>query len=232
MVTVVVKVAGRTDIGRVRRRNEDALYTGEFLAAIADGLGGHVAGDVASATVIDAIGRYDREASPGELSAAARQAINDANTALRKRIAAEPELAGMGSTLVAMLWSGATAVVANIGDSRIYLHRDGVTVQITDDHVFGRLVAGTAGAGLGERLTRFLDGRPDGPSPDIALRQMQLGDRYLLCSDGLSTYVPADQIHAVLTGEPGTAEAAERLVDLALDRGGIDNVTAIVIDVD
>src|SRR5262249_44451996 len=122
--TVNVDVTGRTDVGLVRRRNEDAIYTGRSLFAVADGLGGHPAGDIASATVIEALQPHDRLVDPSELSSVLGRAVMDANEALRRRIGTEPELAGMAATLVAMLWSGPTAIVANLGDSRAYLLRD------------------------------------------------------------------------------------------------------------
>ncbi len=168
-----VVAAGRTHVGLVRRRNEDSLYVGRSLFAVADGLGGHVAGDIASATAIEALQPYDRQTDPASLPAALGRAVRDTNEALRRRIQTEPELAGMGTTLVAMLLSGAEAVLANVGDSRAYLLRgwdsgDSGTLQITEDHTFEHLVADAASVpDLPERLSRFLDGRIDGRSPDL-----------------------------------------------------------------
>ncbi len=235
--TVNVDVTGRTDVGLVRRRNEDAIYTGRSLFAVADGLGGHPAGDIASATVIEALQPHDRLVDPSELSPVLGRAVMDANEALRRKIETEPELAGMAATLVAMLWSGATAIVANLGDSRAYLLRDAGsgssrTIQITEDHIYGHLVADAADVpDLPERLSRFLDGRVDGRSPDLTTWDLRVGDRFMLCSDGLTAVVTHDLIHSTLNSSGGPDETADRLVALAIGRGGPDNVTVIVVDV-
>ncbi|MFY1573323.1 PP2C family protein-serine/threonine phosphatase [Verrucosispora sp. WMMD703] len=237
MSTLSVEVAGASHIGLVRRRNEDQLHLGQSLVAIADGLGGHVAGDVASSTAIEAVRRYDQVVASDALSATLGQAVTAANHALRQRIAAEPGLAGMGTTLVAILRAGTTAALANLGDSRAYLlHRQGPrrgqTTQITEDHVYKRLLADSATVPrLPDRLARFLDGRPDGRSPDITLLTLKPGDRLLLCSDGLSSYVPHDRLHTVLATSATAQEAVEHLITSALDQGGPDNVTVAVIDV-
>jgi serine/threonine protein phosphatase PrpC len=227
-----VEAAGRTHVGLVRRRNEDTIHVGRSLFAVADGLGGHVAGDIASATVIDALQAHDRQVDEAELAEAAGRAVRDANDALRRRIKAAPELAGMGSTLVALLRSGTKAAVVNVGDSRAYLLRNGVTLALTEDHTFQHLVADAGRVpDLPERLARWLDGRLDGRSPDIAIRTLRPGDRFLLCSDGLSSYVPYDLIHAALTTSSSPDETADQLVTLAIDQGAPDNVTVIVVDV-
>lgn len=232
-----LEAAARTHVGLVRQRNEDASYTGRWLFAVADGLGGHVAGDVASATAIEALRTHDRQVAPDELTQALGRAVGEANEALRRKVETTPEVAGMGTTLVALLWSGGTtAALANIGDSRAYLLRTGDddprTVQITEDHVYGRLIAeATSHPALAERLTRFLDGRADGRSPDITTWDLRPGDRFLLCSDGLSSVVPHELIHEALTASGSPEQTADRLVQLAMDHGAPDNVTALVIDV-
>jgi protein phosphatase len=236
-VTIRVEVAGRTHVGLVRRRNEDSILVGGSLVAVADGLGGHVGGDVASATVIDTLQSHDRLVDPADLSAALGRAVSAANEALRRRIAAEPALLGMGSTLVAMLRSGSTVALANLGDSRAYVLRAagpgaGVTLQLTEDHTYEHLVADAANVPeLPERLARWIDGRADGRSPDLTVRDLYPGDRFLLCSDGLSSYVPYDFIHATLSSSEGPDETADRLIALAIDQGGPDNITVIVGDV-
>ncbi|HKT00180.1 MAG TPA: protein phosphatase 2C domain-containing protein [Rugosimonospora sp.] len=236
-MTISIEAAGRTHVGLVRRCNEDSFYMGQSLYAVADGLGGHVAGDVASKTVIEALRLHDGYVDPSDLVAVLGAAVNQANRALRDRIKAQPELAGMGTTLVAVLCSGTAAVLANVGDSRVYLLRErgahsAATVQITEDHTFLHLVADAANIpDLPGKLARFLDGRADGRSPDLSPRELTVGDRFLLCSDGLSSYVPHDQIHAALTSTSTADMAADRLVALALEHGGPDNVTVIVLDV-
>lgn len=230
--TVNIRAAGLSHIGRVRQRNEDAYHIGDHLVAVADGLGGHPAGDVASTVVIDAIRGFDRPVPPDQLVNTAADAVDAGNRALRARIDADPSLAGMGTTLVAMLWSGTKVAVVNVGDSRIYRHQNGHTEPITDDHVFGRLVSGAGRMpGLAERLTRFLNGRPEGVSADITRHELRRGDRYLLCSDGLSSYVPAADIETALGSVDDPAKAADQLVRLALEQGGPDNVTVVVMDV-
>ncbi|GAA4182064.1 hypothetical protein GCM10022252_07400 [Streptosporangium oxazolinicum] len=233
---LTVEAAARTHIGLVRRRNEDAVYAGRHLFAVADGLGGHTSGDLASTTVIEALRPHDRQVDPADLSAVLGRAVYEANQALRRRTEIEPELAGMGTTLVALLWSGTRAVLANVGDSRAYLRHDtdgpSEIVQITEDHTYGNLVADADNVpNLPGRISRFLDGRADGRSPDLTIRALHSGDRFLLCSDGLSSAVPNELIRDTLRSSNDPEEAVDRLVTLAIDHGGPDNISAIVIDV-
>jgi serine/threonine protein phosphatase PrpC len=236
--TLSLTAAGRTHVGHVRRRNEDAFYQGEWLLAIADGLGGHVAGDIASTAAIDALKAYDRPVQPEDLADALGRAINDADKAIRRRIREEPELGGMGTTVVAILRSGDAAVLANIGDSRAYLMQrfkahQSPMVQISEDHTYRHLVAeANEVPNLPEKLARFLDGRKDGRSPDLTVLQLHPGERILLCSDGLSSYVPEEQIRATLNSASSPAKVADDLVASALDHGGQDNVTVIIIDIE
>ncbi len=236
-LTLSIEAVGRSHVGLVRRRNEDAMFVGRALFAVADGLGGHVAGDVASSTAIDVLRDYDTLVQPADLATALGQAVSEVNSSLRRKIIADPQVAGMGTTLVSMLFSGTAAAVANVGDSRAYLlrsadaeHRE--TIRITDDHTYGRLVASASRVpNLPDRMARFLDGRTDGRSPDLATWHLQVGDRFLLCSDGLSSYVPHAQIHTALCSPDASGDVADQLVALALDHGAPDNVTVVVIDV-
>jgi protein phosphatase len=231
-IALAVKAACRTDIGLVRQRNEDAAYAGRSLFVVADGMSGHVAGDIASATVIEVLRTRDHQVGHAELPTVLGQAINLANETLRHKIEAHPELDGMGTTLVAMLCSESTAVVANVGDSRAYRLRGPEFVQITEDHTYERLVSDAASVpNLPARIARFLDGRLDGRSPDLTVRDLRPGDRYLLCSDGLSSVVPSVLVHETLSSESSPSETAERLVALAVEHGGPDNITVIVMDV-
>jgi PPM family protein phosphatase len=221
-------VAVASEIGLVRVRNEDSAYAGRWLCAVADGMGGHAAGDVASAAVVDAVRRFDVAAAAGQLTSVLGSAVLAANSQLIERADGVPELAGMGSTLTALLWSGAHVAVAHIGDSRAYLLRGGRLRRITEDHVLGNLVAEPMPARISEYLVRYLDARP-GWSPDLSLRAVQPGDRYLICSDGLSSFASPEAIGDVLAG--GDADqAAESLVALAYAAGAPDNVTVIVVD--
>jgi serine/threonine protein phosphatase PrpC len=229
---LIAHAAACTHTGLVRRRNEDAVYVGRWLFAVADGLGGHIAGDTASTTVINTLQHYDRQVDPAELPDVLGRAILEANDALRHKTEMAAELAGMGTTLVAMLWSGTAAALANVGDSRAYQLRDSHLVQITEDHTYGNLVSNAPTVpNLPDRMARFLDGRADGRSPDITVRGLHTGDRFLLCSDGLSSVVPAARVRETMASIDGPDETTARLVSLAIDHGGPDNITVIVLDV-
>lgn len=232
-MTLTVNAAARTHVGLVRRRNEDAFHLGNSLFAVADGLGGHAAGDVASNTVIDVLKRYDQPPTT-RLADVLGRAIHEANEALGLKAASDPALAGMGSTLVALLWADSTAVIANIGDSRVYLLRGSALplMLLTEDHTYGNLVADADNVpNLPARIARFLDGRRDGRSPDLNGRQLHPGDRFLLCSDGLSAVVAEDAMRDTLASCSDPDEAAEALVTLAIDQGGPDNITVVVLDI-
>jgi len=222
--------AGGTHVGLKRKRNEDSFFIGKHLAAVADGMGGYVSGDVASSTAIEAVRAFDRPCSPQQLAPMLSQAAYAANEALRQRIKEQPEVAGMGTTLVAAAWSQGWFGVSNVGDSRIYLMRGGKLSQISDDHVYGRLMNQYGGVPrLDERISRFLDGRADGRSPDLAIFKARPGDRLLLCSDGLSSYVDRDTIVAGVARE-SREQAVEQLIASTLEVGAPDNVTVIVVD--
>src|SRR4051794_38473410 len=224
--TISVEAASRTDVGLVRRRNEDSFYQGQWLYAVADGLGGHVAGDIASTTAINALKSYDRLVPGPDLADVLGKAIGDASEAIRRRIREEPGLAGMGTTVVALLRSGDAAVLANVGDSRAYLMRDfrishSPMVRISEDHTYQHLVAGAdAVPDLSEKLARFLDGRRDGRSPDLTGLELCPGNRLLLCSDGLSSYVPHELIRSALNSADSPTQVVDKLVAFALDHGG------------
>lgn len=224
-------VAFATSVGLVRSRNEDSAYVGRWLCAVADGMGGHADGDVASATVIEAVRQFDIAVEdPSQLTAVLGRAINTANDLLAARGPAGAGAFAMGSTLTAMLWSGTHVAVANIGDSRAYLLRNGTLNQITEDHVLARLVASPMPAQIGAHLVRFLDGRP-GWSPDLTLRPVLPGDRYLICTDGLSGVLEASTIRDVLVDTLDLAQAVRELMNRTAEAGAPDNVTVIALDV-
>jgi PPM family protein phosphatase len=236
LARLTVQAAARSHTGLVRQRNEDSFYAGQYLFAVADGLGGHTAGDVASSTVIDSLRPYDRLVATANPADILGRAVYSANEALRHRIDAEPVLSGMGTTLVALLWSETVAVLASVGDSRAYRVRgsqEGIAqlTQITEDHNYGNLVADAPDIpNLPKRMSRFLDGRTDGRSPDLTIHELHPGDRFLLCSDGLSGVVPLEIISNTLVSHGDPQETADRLVLLAIDHGGPDNIAVIVID--
>jgi PPM family protein phosphatase len=224
------RIAVASETGLVRPRNEDSAYVGRWLCAVADGMGGHAAGDVASATVVDAITPFDAFADAGQLTAVLGSAVLAANSGLTARSKGVPELASMGSTLTALLWSGTHVGLAHIGDSRAYRLRAGALRQITEDHHLGNLVAAPMPARISEYLVRYLDARP-GWSPDLTVSTVQPGDRYLICSDGLSGLTSAGAIRDVLADRAEVTQAAEDLVALAYAAGAPDNVTVVVADV-
>jgi PPM family protein phosphatase len=225
------RVAWITSTGLVRSRNEDSAYVGRWLCAVADGMGGHAAGDIASATVIDSIRPFDLAVEkPGNMTAVLGAAVRSANERLAAQVAADSSLSNMGSTLTALLWSGSHLAVANIGDSRAYLLRNGILRRITEDHVMSKLVADPMPTGISEYLVRFLDARP-GWSPDLTLRTAQPGDRYVVCSDGLSGFVGEDAIRDVMASVNDLAQAPDALMRLTHEAGAPDNVTMIAVDV-
>jgi protein phosphatase len=229
-MTALTTWAAGSSTGLVRQLNEDSAYAGHWLYAVADGMGGHVAGEIASAAVIAALRAYDAEADPALLVEILGSAVTAANTAIRRRTESDPALRTMGTTLTAMLWSGHTFALAHIGDSRAYQLRGGRLRQLTEDHALHNLVAGAGTSPvLAPIMSRFLDGRPD-RSPDLGLREAFPGDRYLLCSDGLSAVVPDETMRGVLESVDDLTRIIERLTGLANSAGSPDNITAIVID--
>ena len=230
--------AARSDVGMVRSNNEDSGYAGPHLLAMADGMGGHAGGDVASSTVIGALVRLDGEALGGrDVSHALLDRIHRANTEIGDQVHADPSLDGMGTTLIALLRAGDKIVLAHIGDSRAFMVRDGEVTQITKDHSFvqnlvdeGRITADEAQTHPQRSLvTRVLTGADD-DDPDLVVRQGRIGDRYVISSDGLTDYVARDTINEVLTTTADPGETADRLVALALRAGAPDNVTIVVGD--
>jgi PPM family protein phosphatase len=223
--------AASSHTGLVRQINEDSAYAGRWLQAVADGMGGHAAGEVASATVITAFSGYDASAPAERLVEILGRAVREANTAIRQRTEADPSLRTMGTTLTAMLWSGHSFALAHIGDSRAYRLRAGQLRQLTEDHALHNLVGGAAASPvLAPIMSRYLDGRPE-RSPDLALRQAQPGDRYLLCSDGLNAVVSDSSISEALSSADAPTSIVERLITLAVGLGGPDNITVTLIDV-
>src|SRR5580700_9325650 len=228
MATALALVAAAaSETGLVRQNNEDAVYSGRWLFAVADGMGGHAAGEIASAAVIESLRAHDQDVAADALLEVLGHAVTEGNEKIARRAAEDPARFGMGTTLTAMLWSGDTAVLAHIGDSRAFRLRDGQLRQITEDHVLGNLVS-NAGP-LAPVLSRYLDGRPD-RSPDLGLRDLRTRDRYLICSDGLSPIVSTEEIGALLAAAAEPADAVRQLVGLAEEAGAPDNISAIVID--
>jgi protein phosphatase len=224
-----------TDVGRVRDGNEDGYRIDERtgLVAVADGMGGHVGGEIASAIALEALVAAVANGRP------IRDAIAEANEAVIEKADADQNLRGMGTTLTAAtMASGGTLLVGHVGDSRAYLSRDGAIRQITDDHSLveemvqrGQLTPEQAEV----HPQRSIVTRAIGIDPDIEVDvypvELHPGDRVLLCSDGLTDMVRAEAIGQILAREPDGQRAAQLLVESANAAGGNDNITALVIDV-
>jgi protein phosphatase len=231
--------AARSDVGMVRSENQDSGYAGPRLLAMADGMGGHAGGDIASSIVIGALVDLDEQAPvAADASRALVERISAANAELADMVRTDPSLRGMGTTLIAILRSQNKLILAHIGDSRAFLVRDGEVSQITKDHSFvqslvdeGRITADEAiGHPQRSLVTRVLTGAPD-DEPDITVREARAGDRYLIASDGLTDYVAFDTVSEVLTAGDPPGPTADRLVELALRAGAPDNVTIVIGDV-
>lgn len=228
-------------VGKIRANNQDSGYAGAHLFVVADGMGGHAGGDVASAMAIKRITETDKPyASAQDAQFALQSALLAANSLLADTVFEHQELTGMGTTVSAMLRVGNDIAIAHIGDSRIYLLRDGQLTQITADHTFvqrlvdsGRITPEEAAVHPRRSvLMRVLGDVDASPEIDTTVHDLRPGDRWLLCSDGLSGYVTDDKMLAVLTSMPDADEAAHRLVKESLDQGAPDNVTVVLVDID
>jgi protein phosphatase len=228
-----------TDVGRVRSLNEDSLLVAESLFAVADGMGGHRGGEVASAEALEALRTSVLEPD----AAALVGAVEAANRAVFEHSMADPELAGMGTTLCAVAVvrddeGAASIAIVNVGDSRVYLLRDGDFGQLTLDHSLvetmvrgGQLSPDEAAVHPGRNvLTRALGIEPE-IDVDLFHEPVRPGDRFLLCSDGLFNELHDDQISAVLRRLADPSDAAAELVRLAGEAGGRDNITVVIVDV-
>jgi PPM family protein phosphatase len=248
-----VKAIGLTHVGRQRQHNEDAFLVqpDARLFLVADGMGGHAAGEIASRIAVDSISEfiihtkeddgtwphaYDEhfKRSTNRLMAAVRMANTRVLEAMRK----DARLRGMGTTVVACLADGATVSVAHVGDSRAYLIRDGQISRITNDHswVFEQVQAGMLTEAEAEKhplrnvITRALGGALQ-VNPDASEIEAVPGDVFLLCSDGLTGLVPEPEIQRIVTASDGDLHVAcQQLIDAANERGGLDNVTAVLVE--
>lgn len=237
-MTLVLRYAARSDVGRVRAKNDDSAYVGRHLVVLADGMGGHVGGDVASASTVldlaplDAVG-YEDPATvlPDE--------IQNANLILNELVHANPKLAGMGTTCTAALLAGTTLHIAHIGDSRAYRLANGEFSQVTTDHTFvqklvdeGRLEAGEAPFHPNKNvLMRVLGDVDASPELDVFEVPVAPGERWLFCSDGLTDVVSPEKIHEVLRDSEALNQAVDTLVDLTLKGGAPDNVTVVAFEI-
>ena len=235
------KSAAVSHVGKIRANNQDSGYAGQHLFVVADGMGGHAGGDVASAIAVKRIAETDRQySSPNDAEFALRSALLAANSLLAETVFEHGELTGMGTTVSGMLRVDDHVAIAHIGDSRIYLFRNGVLEQITADHTFvqrlvdsGRITAEEAAVHPRRSvLMRVLGDVDASPEIDTTVMKTLPGDRWLICSDGLSSFVTEEKIQAVLAAIPTAQDAAERLIKESLDQGAPDNVTVVLVDVD
>ncbi|MEH0841593.1 PP2C family serine/threonine-protein phosphatase [Micromonospora sp. CPCC 205711] len=238
-MTLKLRSVGASDRGLIRSGNQDALHAGAWLVAVADGMGGMAAGDLASRIAIDAFAPLDLATPEDSLVAALQSGIELATARIRQAVVEDAERQGMGTTLTALLFArtGTCLALAHIGDSRAYLFREGTLKQITRDDTFVQMLVDQGVISPEEAashprravVTQALQGEE--VSPTYATMPPWAGDRWLLCSDGLSNVVRADTLAEVL-GETADAEqCARRLIDLALRAGGPDNVTVVIADI-
>ncbi|GGM61120.1 hypothetical protein GCM10011608_52720 [Micromonospora sonchi] len=236
-MTLILRSAILNDIGLVRTNNEDSALAGERLVAVADGMGGLPAGEVASEIVIRILDELIPPTDPDAAVDALRAVVSTANQRIHGAIVADPARDGMGTTLTAALLAGDTLVLAQVGDSRCYLLREGRLRQLTRDDTFvqalidqGALTRDQARHHPQRSLvTRAVQGA-DAP-PTMGMLTVAAGDRLLLCSDGLSDYVPDETIAATLSLHADRQQCGEQLVKLAHQAGAPDNVTVVVSDV-
>src|SRR4051795_9058451 len=238
MTALALESVVRSDVGPVRGNNVDAAYASPRLAAVADGVGGAAGGGVGARPGIDALVAFDRRRLDRPLPEALRSAIADGNERIGFIAACRPRTAGMSTTLTAVALGDDGYAVANVGDSRAYLLRDGVLRPLTrDDSLVQRML--DAGAITPEEARRHpqrsfvvetLDGDPQRTPPPVATLQARPGDRLLLCSDGLTDFVDEPPTAAALqTGARG--ECAQPRVNLPPAAGARDNVSVVVADV-
>ena len=235
---LIMRYAARSDVGRIRAKNDDSAYVGKHLAIVADGMGGHAGGDVASAaTVLDMLhldhGHYD-----GDAGTVLADEIQTANSLLSELVHINPKLAGMGTTVTALLLAEGKLHFAHIGDSRAYRLRNGEFRQISVDHTFvqrlideGRLRPEEAETHPHKNvLMRVLGDVDASPELDLATMDVEPGERWLLCSDGLN-YVAGHVVERTVRETKDLRECVETLVDLTLEAGAPDNVTVVLLEI-
>ncbi|SOD76144.1 protein phosphatase [Streptomyces sp. 1222.2] len=237
-MSLSLRFAAGSHKGMIREGNEDSGYAGPRLLAIADGMGGQAAGEVASSEVISTLVTLDDDVPGSDILTSLGTAVQRANDQLRSMVEEDPQLEGMGTTLTALLWTGQRLGLVHVGDSRAYLLRDGVLTQITQDHTWvqrlvdeGRITEEEATTHPQRSLLMRALGSGDHVEPDLSIREVRAGDRYLICSDGLSGVVSHQTMEDTLASYQGPQETVQELIQLALRGGGPDNITVIIADV-
>lgn len=237
---VEFRYAARSDVGLTRRNNQDSGYAGPNLLVLADGMGGPAGGDIASSVALAHLVPLDSESHPAEaMLPLLRAALNAAHEDLTERSAQDSELKGLGTTCIAIMRAGNKLAMVHIGDSRAYLLRGDTLTQVTTDHSFVQYLVDTGQITPEEAehhpqrnvVLRVLGDSQADVTPDETVREAILGDRWLLCSDGLSGVVSAETIGQVLSDFDDPGACAEELIHLALLGGGPDNVTCVIADV-
>ncbi|MFV0128861.1 Stp1/IreP family PP2C-type Ser/Thr phosphatase [Streptomyces sp. HMX112] len=237
-MSLSLRFAAGSHKGMIREGNEDSGYAGPRLLAIADGMGGQAAGEVASSEVISTLVTLDDDVPGSDILTSLGTAVQRANDQLRLMVEEDPQLEGMGTTLTALLWTGQRLGLVHVGDSRAYLLRDGVLTQITQDHTWvqrlvdeGRITEEEATTHPQRSLLMRALGSGEHVEPDLSIREVRAGDRYLICSDGLSGVVSHQTMEETLASYQGPQQTVQDLIQLALRGGGPDNITVIVADV-
>ncbi|MFT0761952.1 protein phosphatase 2C domain-containing protein [Actinomyces sp. F1_1611] len=237
---VQFEFTARSDVGLLRENNQDSGYAGQHLLVLADGMGGPAGGDIASSVAVAALAPLDEDAVPFEqMLTLLRQGLQSAHDELIERSRVEPQLRGLGTTCIALLRSGNKLAMAHIGDSRAYLLRGESLTQVTTDHSFVQYLVDSGQISPEEAenhpkrsvILRVLGDSPGVVSADETMREAIVGDRWLLCSDGLSGVVSAETIAEVLRRVPDLDACADTLIELALLGGAPDNVTVVLADV-
>lgn len=237
---LTLRYAARSDVGLVRADNQDSGFAGPHLLVVADGMGGAAGGDIASSLAVGRLAALEGESlSADEALDRLKDAIAQAHNDIVERAHNDPELSGLGTTVTAILRSGSSLAMAHIGDSRGYLLRGDELEQVTTDHTFvqhlvdtGRLSQADAESHPKRNLVLRVLGDIDADVPvDISVREARVGDRWMLCSDGLSGVVSRSTIKQTLQEVDDPADCADTLVSLALAAGAPDNVTCIIGDV-
>ncbi|MGR0161411.1 PP2C family protein-serine/threonine phosphatase [Paenarthrobacter nitroguajacolicus] len=235
---LIMRYAARSDVGRIRSKNDDSAYVGRHLAVVADGMGGHAGGDVASAsTVLDMI-HLDHDDYPDGADTVLADEIQTANSLLSELVHQNPKLSGMGTTVTALLLEGRKLHFAHIGDSRAYRLRNKKFEQVSIDHTFvqrlideGRLRPEEAETHPHKNvLMRVLGDVDASPELDLDVLDVEPGERWLLCSDGLN-YVAGHVVERMVRETKDLRECAEILVDLTLEAGAPDNVTVVMLEI-
>ncbi len=236
---LALRFAARSDVGLVRSKNDDSAYVGRYLAVVADGMGGHAGGNVASAsTVLDLI-HLDHGEHDGDAGTHLADEIQTANSLLSELVTTNPQLAGMGTTVTAILLEGSTLQLAHIGDSRAYRLKNDTFEQITIDHTFvqrlideGRLRPEEAEIHPHKNVLMRVLGDVDA-SPELDLEEFDAepGERWLLCSDGLNAVLNDRAVEQVIRGTDDIRECVNTLVEMTLAGGSPDNITIVVVEV-